>query len=618
VFHRETLITLALAVAPALASCVATMDKARPAAATGQLLTVRVIGLNDFHGNLLPPGTFGDSLAVPTAQRRPVGGADSLAAHVAHLKAQNPLNVVVGAGDSIGATPLVSALFFDEPAVEALNRIGLEFNAVGNHEFDKGPGELLRLQRGGCRTRAGKADPASCRGAQVGTPVPFEGARFRWLSANVIENATGRTLLPAYATKRFEAVDMAFIGMTLKATSTIVTPSGVAGLAFRDEAETVNALVPELRARGIEAIVVLVHQGGVQTGSQAGINGCAGGLAGSPVARIVGRLDDAVDLVVAGHTHAAFNCRLPNSTGRLIPVTSASAFGRVLTAIDLTIDTVTRDVVAAKATNHLVVRDDPAIPADPEVAALIARYADLIAPVANRVIGSISRALPNARVDAACNMPAGALVADAMLEATRGAEFGEAVAALMNGGGVRSPGFGQGDVTYGAAFTVQPFGNTLVTLTLTAQQLKDVLEEQFAGCRGQSPATTRVMLPSAGFRYTWDGSRACGARIRALTLTTSGGTETIVHDGVVVDPARSFRVAVNSYMAEGGDGYSTFRSAASPRGGPQDIDALVDYLARFRAPNPPYVPGNRPEDGGEPRIRRLGGTACPMGANPNP
>lgn len=616
---------LVIAFAAALCAC-GTVSARDNDIAPGRPFSIKIIGFNDYHGNLQSPGTFGINTSVPPAQRPPVGGAEFMAAHVAALKAMNPLNVVVGAGDSIGATPLISALFFDEPAVETLNRIGLEFNAVGNHEFDKGSAELLRLQHGGCKMAAGVVDPGSCRGNEVGTPVPFEGAKFQWLSANVIATATGKPLLPAYGVKRFRGAEVAFIGMTLEATPTIVTPTGVAGLEFRDEADTANALVPELRARNIEAIVVLVHEGGFQAGTLSDINGCQGNLAGSPIARIVSRLDDAVDLVVSGHTHAAYNCRLPNSTGRLIPVTSSSAFGRVLTDIDVILDPATKDVVSATATNRLVVRNDPAIVADPRVAGIVAAYNDLVSPIANQVIGSITTALPNSRVDAACNMPAGNLIADAMLDATSADGFGGAVIALMNGGGVRNPGFtypqtvgeGDGNVTYGEAFTVQPFGNSLVTLTLTAQQLKSVLEEQFAGCRGQSATATRIMLPSAGLKYTWDGAQPCDSRIRTLTLTTAAGTELIVAGGAVVDPAKTYRVTVNNFMATGGDGYGTFLGATSPLGGSQDIDALVAYMADFKAPNLPYVPGTRAEDAGTPRIDRVGGTVCPTGANTNP
>ncbi len=589
--------------------------------------TAKIIGFNDYHGNLQSPGTFGINTSVPAAERPPVGGAEFIAAHVARLKSQNPNNVVVGAGDFIGATPLISALFFDEPAVETLNRIGLEFNAVGNHEFDKGSAELLRLQNGGCKTSNGGTDPGSCRGASVGTPVPFEGARFKWLSANVISKATGSTLLPPYGVKSFEGIQMAFIGMTLRETPTIVTPSGVAGLEFRDEAQTVNALIPELRAKGIEAIVVLVHQGGFQTGSLSDINGCEGGLAGSDIERIVAKLDNAVDLVLSGHTHAAYNCTLPNANGRRIPVTSASAFGRVLSDIDVTIDPGQRDITKVIATNRLVVRDDPAVTANAELARIVTAYSGLVSPIANQVIGSITKELPNNAVDAACNMLAGDLIADAQWAATKVAGFGDAVIALMNRGGVRSPGFtfaqafgeGDGNVTYGEAFTAQPFGNSLVTMTLTAQDIKNVLEQQFAGCRGQGAANTRIMLPSAGFKYTWDGAQACDARIRNVTLTIGGKTETLVDAaGVLSAPTKTYRVTVNNFMATGGDGYTTFLNGKSLLGGAQDIDALVAHLGQFKAPKPGYVPNAHPDDLGTPRINRIGGTTCPTGANVNP
>ena len=592
----------------------------------GKTVSVRVIGFNDFHGTLLSPGTFGQSLLVPPANRPAVGGAEYFAGHIAKLKSQNPLAVVVGAGDFIGASPLISALFNDEPTVEVLNRAGVDFNSVGNHEFDKGSAELLRLQHGGC-----KADGTGCKGASVGTPVPFEGARFQWLSANVISTATGRPLLPPYGIKRFNKTRIAFIGMTLRDTPTIVTPTGVAGLEFRDEADTVNALVPLLRHRhGVQAVVVLVHQGGFQTGAVQDINGCDGALAGSAIEQIVNRLSNEVDAVVSGHTHAAYNCMVANASGRLIPVTSASAFGRVLTTLDLVIETRRHEVVSAHAVNSLVDRTDTTVTPNAQVAAIVSGYNALVSPIANQVIGSITADLPNTAIDGACNMPAGELVADAMLDATSGADFGGAVIALMNRGGVRNPGLtfasspageGNGNVTYGEGFTMQPFGNSMVTMTLTAQQIKNVLEEQFAGCRGQTPTTTRVMLPSAGFSYTWDGSKACDQRVTNVKLVRGGITETIVDAaGALPDPLKPYRVTVNNFMATGGDGFATLLGGASLLGGAQDIDALVAYLADFKAPNAPYSPANPAL--GKPRISRvnapLGSTACPGGANVNP
>ena len=623
----------ALSVLVTLAACSGSDDAssnpgaAATPAATAAPFVVKVIGLNDFHGNLESSGTFGQTAA--SADKPAVGGADYLAGHIARLKTQNPLNVVVGAGDMISASPLISASFNDEPTIEALNRAGLEFTSVGNHEFDKGAAELLRMQTGGCRFINGAQDPNSCKGAAVGTPVPFEGAKFKYLSANVISTATGRPLLPAYGTKTFNGVNVAFVGMTLKATPTIVTPTGVAGLEFKDEAQTVNSLVPELRAQGIESIVVLVHEGGFQTGSLGDINGCEGNLAASAIANIVKQLDDAVDLVVSAHTHAAYNCKLPNAKGRLIAVTSANSYGKLLTDIDVTIDPATRDITTVSATNRLVARNDTSVTPEPGIVKIVAAYKGLVDPVANAVIGSIKAALPSSRTDGACNMPAGNLIADSELYATKPGNFGGAVIAFMNGGGVRSPGFtfpssaggeGDGNVTYGEAFTVQPFGNSLVTMTLTAQNIKDVLEEQFAGCRGQSATATRFMLPSAGFKYFWDGAKGCNARISNVTLTQAGSTEVIVDAaGVVTNPSRTYRVTVNNFIADGGDGYSTFKSGTDRLGGAQDIDASVSFLAQYKAPRGAYDPTVITEDSGTPRLNRIGsGKICPTGSDVNP
>jgi 5'-nucleotidase len=579
-------------------------------------VTVKLIGLNDFHGNLQSPGSFSTGPGAPSV---PSGGVEVLAGYVADLKSKNPNNVVVAAGDLIGASPLISALFHDEGTIEAMNRLGLDFNAVGNHEFDQGKNELLRMQHGGCH--ATDLDK-SCQGDMVGTPTPFEGAKFKFLAANVVDTATGRTIFPSYGIKRFGSVRVAFIGMTLKETPTIVTPTAVAGLQFNDEADTVNALIPRLRARGVEAIVVLLHQGGAQTTppSPPDINTCVGGLDGSPIKAIVSRLDDAVDLVISGHTHQAYNCLLPNQAGRDILVTSASAFGRVLTDIDMQIDPSSGQVVSVTANNIVVDRTNQAITPDAIIADIVAKYDTLVSPIASQVIGSITEDVPNIK-NAACEVPAGDLIADAQLEATQPAQFGGAQIALMNPGGVRVNGFvfnqssggeAPGDVTYGEAFTVQPFGNSLVTMTLTAQQLKDVLEQQFAGCQisGQPAQTVnRVLLPSNGFQFTWDFTMPPCKKIRNVSLTV-GGVMDIVQNGVVINPDHIYRVTVNSFLATGGDGFTVLNDGTDRLGGAQDIDALIAYFAAFKQPNPPYDPNAAAL--GKPRITRAdSGTACP-------
>ncbi len=598
------------AAAACLSACVT------PAVAADAKLTVRILALNDFHGNLESPGTF---RANATATAVAAGGIDYLAGYIAAAKAANPNTVVVSAGDLIGASPLVSALFHDEPTIETMNRAGLDFNAVGNHEFDDGRIELLRMQRGGCHP----TDTVnSCRGADVGTPVPFEGAQFKFLAANVVK-ANGKTLFAPYGIKSFQVgkrmVKMAFIGMTLKQTPEIVSPRGVRGLTFQDEADTVNALIPKLKAQGVNAFVVLIHQGGAQTGTTTvDINACAGNLDGSPIPGIVSRLSDEVDMVITGHSHAAYNCQLPLASGRSVSVTSANAQGRVLTQLDVTLGSNSRDVEAVSANNIVVDRTNTAITANAEVAAITAAYKGLAAPVANRVIGSIARDVPNTK-DAACNMPAGDLIADSQLAATSAASLGGAQLALMNPGGVRSPGFlyagstlgeGDGNVTYGESFTVQPFGNNLVTITLNNEQLKRVLEQQFPNCMGQT-TFARVLLPSNGLRYEWDNAQACGAKVRNVSLTTAGKTYQLVDGaGVVQEPTRTWRVTVNNFLADGGDAFTTLKEGTNRVGGGQDIDALSAYLGNFKSPNAAYDP--LAANLGKPRIVRVdGGTVCP-------
>ncbi|MBI2799213.1 MAG: bifunctional metallophosphatase/5'-nucleotidase [Gammaproteobacteria bacterium] len=561
---------------------------------------IKIIGFNDFHGTLLSPGNFpvqpgGSGTATIS---KPAGGVDFMAGWVNKLKSQNPNHVVVSAGDLIGASPLISAFFHDEGTIETMNRLGLEFNAVGNHEFDEGKAELMRMQNGGCHS----TDVNSCKGLAVGTPVPFEGAKFKFLSANVVDTASGRTLFPSYAIKRFNGKRVAFIGMTLKDTPSIVTPAGVAGLTFNDEAGAVNALIPQLKKRGVKAIVVLIHQGGFQGSAQPNfINDCSAALQDpttSPIKGIVSRLDDAVDLVISGHTHTGFICHLPNKADRVIPVTQASAFGRVLTDIDMTLDNRTGDVTGIVANNVTVDRTDPAVTADASIASIVAGYNTLVSPLANQIIGTIIAALPNT-ANAAGEMEAGDLIADAQLAATQPAQFGAAEIALMNAGGVRNPGFNTANatyphaVTYQEAFTVQPFGNSLVTMTLTAQQLKEVLEQQFPGSNCVLPSgainvqtVQRVMQPSSGLNYAWSTTGSPCAKVVNVTVN---GTP-IVSNGTVLNPTATFRVTVNNFMATGGDNFTVLTQGLNRLGGAQDIDALLAYMANFKAPNAPYDP----------------------------
>jgi 5'-nucleotidase len=527
---------------------------------------VQILALNDFHGNLLPPSGSSGRVGPTTL----AGGAAYLATHIKNLEATNRNSIVVSAGDLIGASPLLSALFHDEPTIEAMNAIGLDLNAVGNHEFDEGAAELLRMDRGGCHPTDG---------CQDGTP--FAGADFDFLAANVVDTRTGTTLFAPYSIEKFHGAEIAFIGMTLEGTPNIVSAAGIQGLEFRDEAATVNALIPKLRKKGVEAVVVLVHEGGSPTALD--INGCTG--VSGPIVDIVTNLDPEVDLVVSGHTHQPYNCVIDG-----IPTTSAYSFGRLVTDIDMRVDRRTRDVAGLTINNRIVTRD---VPQDQAIVDLIARYDVVAAPIANRPIGRITADLPNA-TEPDGEQVMGNVIADAQLAATSGPPpQGGAVAAFMNPGGVRgaltyaggSAGEGDGVVTFGEAFTVQPFGNILQTLTLTGAQIDLLLEQQFCGLNSPfapTPGFFKVLLPSAGVEYTWDNavaSSAANATCATDPLLGAVDPADVSIGGVPLDLAASYRVTVNSFLADGGDGFAVLRSGTDRIGGLEDLQALEAYLA---------------------------------------
>ena len=511
---------------------------------------VKILAINDFHGNLKPSagGIRIKDPADPTKTLSvPAGGAEHLATAVAELRARNPNHIFVAAGDLIGATPLLSALFRDEPTVQALGLMGLEASAVGNHEFDKGAAELLRMQRGGCPAEG-------CNG-----PQPFKGASYQYLAASTIDEKSGKTLFPPYYIKSFQGIPVAFIGLTLKDTPTIVVPSGVAGLRFADEAQTVNALVPQLQQQGVQAIVVLIHEGGVPTGDY---NECPG-ISG-PIVDIVKKLDKAVDLVISGHTHRAYNCRID---GRL--VTSGDKYGTIVTQIDITLDPQTRRITNAVADN-VIVRTGSFAKA-PALTQLIAQYEALATPLAKRVVGRVGAALPSS-ANPTGESPLGQVIADAQLAATKDAG---AQIAFMNPGGIRAslalPADGQ--VRYEDLFSIQPFYNNLVTMTLSGAQILQLLEQQW---RGQPHP--RVMQVSRGFSYQWDQNRPEGQRVVPGSVRLNGEP---------LNPGASYRVTVNAFMASGGDSFNLLKQGTDRRTGIMDIDALEQFVKN----NPLLVPG---------------------------
>ena len=511
---------------------------------------LRILAINDFHGNLRPP-PGGIRIADPDDKTKkivvPAGGSERMATLVKQLREGHKNTIFVAAGDLIGASPFLSAMFHDEPTIESLSMMELALSAVGNHEFDEGKDELLRMQNGGCHP------VDKCQG-----PHPFLGAKFHYLAASTIEKSTGKTVFPPYEIRQFEGIPVAFIGLTLKGTPNIISPESAAGLEFRDEAETVNALVPELKARGVEAIVVLIHEGGIPAGDY---NECP--CISGPIVDIVKKFDKAVDVVVSGHTHQAYVCEID---GRL--VTSGDKYGTLVTAIDLKLDPVTRDVISAKADNNIV--RVATLARDAEQAALLESYDRVAAPIANAPAGSVTETLSRVPNNAG-ESPLGDVIADAQLAATNAAANGGAVIAFTNPGGVRTDVVRKEDgaVTYADLFASQPFRNQLVTLTLSGKQIKDMLEQQWL-----DPKRPRILQVSKGFAYAWDGSKPDGERVIAERMSL---------DGQKIGPAANYRVTVNNFLSVGGDGFTVLREGKAPQIGVYDIDALHTY---FKANSP--------------------------------
>jgi 5'-nucleotidase len=540
----------------------------KPAYPPGLLVPLQLLAFNDFHGHLErnTPGSVGTT---------PAGGAEFLATHLAQLRAGKKNTLTVAAGDLIGGTPFFSGLFHDEPSVESLNALGLDVSSVGNHEFDEGVTELMRMQHGGCHPVDGCYFPDE----------PYPGADFPWLAANVVSEDTGRTVLPPYWVKKFQSVKVAFIGMTLEGTPALVAQSGIVGWDFQDEADTANALVPELKAQGIESIVVLLHEGGIPTDTS-DINGCEG-IAG-PIVDIHDRLDPAIDVLITGHTHLPYNCVLDDPAGNPRRVTSAYSFGRVISEINLVIDKKTRDIrrEMVTAVNHVV---DQTVAPDPAQTAILDKWAPLADELGNTVVGEITaditRAYAGTAEDRGSESDAGNMIADAQLWATA---FNGAQLALMNPGGIRadliyasSPvGEGDGVVTYGEAFNTQPFGNLLTTIPMTGAQIVSILEEQ---C--QPAGSSRPFLHlgvSEGFTYdlqrTITGGNCTGVTVSNVQL-----------NGVALDSSATYFVTVNNFLVDGGDNFFTFDEIdPSLRvGAGIDLDALIAYLAQEGPISPP-------------------------------
>jgi 5'-nucleotidase len=549
-----------------------------PGASAANTVAIQLLAFNDFHGNLDPPSGSNGRIGSVDA-----GGVEYFATHLARLKSRNSNTLIVSAGDLVGASPLLSGLFHDEPTIEALNSVGLDVSSVGNHEFDEGWTELYRMQHGGCHPVDGCQDN-----------TPFAGASFRYLSANVfvdprkaikelIDKASEnpatrlRTLLPAYEVKEIGGVKIGFIGMTLKGTPQLVQPTGVAGLTFRSESDTVNQLLPTLKKEGVRAIVVLVHEGGFPAGDN--FNGCPG-VSGA-ILEISARIKDDVDVIISGHTHQAYNCTF----GKKL-VTSAASYGRLITQIDLTIDRTTDEVVTKAAQNVIVTRD---VPKDAAQTAILARYRPLYEPLANKTVGTIARDITREQ-NAAGESGLGDVAADAVLEATKEPRSGGAVLAFMNPGGIRadlthrpsSSPDGSSPVSYSDVFNVHPFQNRLIVKTMTGEMINDVLEQQFDN---RAIDNDMILQVSDGFTYSYDRSKPKGRRVDPASM--------MLH-GQHIAPKQKYRVGISDFLSDGGDSFTVFLKGTDPvavGAAGADVEALAAYIGRHSPAVP--GPGNR-------------------------
>ncbi|MCF2131932.1 bifunctional metallophosphatase/5'-nucleotidase [Strepomyces sp. STD 3.1] len=541
----------------------------------GRYQDVQLLSFNDLHGNLEPPaGSSGRVTEVQpdgTTKTVDAGGVEYLATHLREARKGNRYSVTAAGGDMVGASPLLSGLFHDEPTIEALNKLDLDVTSVGNHEFDEGAKELARLQKGGCHPTEG------CY-----TDKRFKGADFPYLAANVLDEKTRKPILDPYWVWKKNGVKVGFIGVTLEGTPDIVSADGVKGLSFKDEVETINKYAKVLQRQGVKSIVALIHEGGFPASTSYNYDcdapGAGDGVSG-PIVDIAKNITPQVDALVTGHTHSAYVCTIPDPAGNPRMVTSAASFGRLYTDTTLTYDRRTGDIArtSVKSANHVVTRD---VPKAPDMTRLIDKWGTLAAPIGNRPVGHISADISRDGTES----PLGDLIADAQLAYGR-TQDPETDLALMNPGGIRAPltyassgAEGDGVVTYAEGFTVQPFANTVNLKDYTGAQLVQVLKEQVSGPNEAAP---KILQVSSGLTYTLDLTKSGADRVVADSIRLNGAP---------VDPSATYRVASNSFLAGGGDGFPTLNEGANELVGGDDLAALEQYLTANSSATDPIEP----------------------------
>lgn len=479
-------------------------------------ISVQLLGVNDFHGQLDVYGTVGG---------KKVGGAEYLASYLKKYEQENRNTLLVHAGDMVGASAPVSSLLQDEPTIEFLNMVGFDVGTVGNHEFDEGVDELNRLLYGGEHETTGY----------------FEGADFPYIAANVVDKETGEPILPPYTIERVNGMPIGFIGVVTTETKNMVLPSGIESVEFTDEVEAINKAAQELKQKGVKSIVVLAHN--PVSSNQDGSNPTG------DVVEIAHSVDDEIDVIYGAHNHGYANTTID---GKLIVQSYSN--GTAFSDIDLMIDPKTKDIVKKEA--EIVTTYHEGVQPDAEVKAMVDSYSEQIAPLVNEVIGQASAPLTREQDDSG-ESTLGNVIADSQ-RAIMGTDF-----AFMNPGGIRAD-LDQGDITWGEAYNIQPFGNSLVTMDMTGQQIKDVLEQQWSGSYPK-------MLQISGLNYTWDKNAPTGQRI--VEITDGNGNP--------LNPKQTYSVTVNNFLATGGDGFTIFKEGTNVVTGPIDLDALVEYIKNY-------------------------------------
>ncbi|MGW5098473.1 bifunctional metallophosphatase/5'-nucleotidase [Streptomyces nodosus] len=574
--HRVLGVGAGLATVGALVAALPAMANGNGPKNDKRYQDVQLLSFNDLHGNLEPPaGSSGRVTEVQkdgTVKTIDAGGVEYLATHLRKARKGHDYSVTAAAGDMVGASPLLSGLFHDEPTIEALNDLNLDVTSVGNHEFDEGAKELARLRKGGCHPQ----DGCYTKGKDK-----FRGADFPYLTANVTDEKSGKPLLDPYFIWHKKDVKIGFIGVTLKGTPNIVTAEGVKGLKFGDEVETINKYAKELQKKGVQSIVALIHEGGVPVSGDYNYNcdspGPGDGISG-PIVDIAKRVSPAVDALVTGHTHQAYVCTIKDPAGRPRMVTSASSFGRLYTDTTLTYDRKTGDIArtAVASANHVVTRD---VAKAADITALINKWNVIAAPIASRPIGYIAGEIGVEGTES----PLGDLIADAQLAHAKSLDPTTELA-LMNPGGIRAPltypasgAEGDGVVTYGEAFTVQPFANTVNLVSLTGAQVITALQQQVSGANEAAP---KILQISEGLTYTLDLTKSGAARV---------AVDSIKLNGKPIDPAATYRVAMNSFLAGGGDGFTELGNGKNMLIGSDDLAALEAYLKGNSSATAPYA-----------------------------